>query len=292
VTGYVVEPDRHGHRTLVVTGRWSPAIERALHDEQIDGLVLNAARGFVSAGDLGFLDPGIGLRRLALLDRSVRDLRPVERLGHRLEELAVTAHPTATVDLGALPGLRALFGPWAPLATTVGALEHLNELGTSNLAGEDLGALARQRHLRWLTVKDSRRLRSLDGLHPAAPLASLTVRLAPKLNDVSALAVFASTLRELALDACRRLGALAPLAALERLQHLELGDCGDIVSLAPLASLDELRSVYAWGTTRILDDDLSPLTRLPALEELRMRARRSYRPSVQEIQAGLPPAAT
>ena len=64
---------------------------------------------------------------------------------------------------------------------------------------------------------------------------------------------------------------------------LAFGDCGDIPTLAPLRPLDELRVVLAWGDTRVLDADLSPLADLPNLEELRMRDRREYRPRVREL---------
>ena len=47
--------------------------------------------------------------------------------------------------------------------------------------------------------------------------------------------------------------------------------------------------VLAWGSTRILDADLSPLLSLPRLTELRMKSRREYKPSVKEVQSELVP---
>lgn len=44
---------------------------------------------------------------------------------------------------------------------------------------------------------------------------------------------------------------------------------------------------FAWGSTCIVDRDLSLLARLPRLAEIRMRDRRSYTPRVVDLKAAL-----
>jgi hypothetical protein len=83
---------------------------------------------------------------------------------------------------------------------------------------------------------------------------------------------------ELSLEECRSLGALDEIEPLGNLRVLNVGDCGPIESVAPLAGLKHLEYVSAWGTTQVLDGDLTPLIRLPALREVRMRDRREYQP--------------
>ena len=66
---YVVEetPERC---SLVVTGAWSAQAADILARHEVDGLVLDYARGF-SERTLEFLDVHWGLRRLKLLDRAI-----------------------------------------------------------------------------------------------------------------------------------------------------------------------------------------------------------------------------
>jgi hypothetical protein len=45
--------------------------------------------------------------------------------------------------------------------------------------------------------------------------------------------------------------------------------------------------IWVYGTTKVLDNDLTPLVGLPKLRELRMKSRRSYRPSVKEVQRNI-----
>ena len=75
------------------------------------------------------------------------------------------------------------------------------------------------------------------------------------------------------------------MTSLTDLKVLDISDCGDIASLHPLSPLKRLEEFYCYGTTKIVDNDLSPLSSLPALRELRIKPRRSYHPTEAEIRA-------
>jgi internalin A len=80
------------------------------------------------------------------------------------------------------------------------------------------------------------------------------------------------------------LTSLASVEPLRHLRFLSFSQSGDLDSLSPLSNLTELRELYAWGTTRVLDGDLSPLFELPALYDVRMRDRRNYRPRMSTLK--------
>jgi hypothetical protein len=94
-------------------------------------------------------------------------------------------------------------------------------------------------------------------------------------------------LRELEIQDAAAIDDIDDVEPLVNLRFLGASDCGDIASLAPVAQLQRLETIHAWGSTRILDDDLFPLTRLPRLKEVRMRDRRSYRPTVAQVVSAL-----
>jgi hypothetical protein len=73
-----------------------------------------------------------------------------------------------------------------------------------------------------------------------------------------------------------------------RAAWLNLSECGDLPSLVPLRGLTSIEVLLMFGTTKIVDGDLTPIADLRRLRELRMQSRRHYRPSVAEIQASLP----
>jgi hypothetical protein len=282
--GYVLEDSPEG-RTLVVTGPWSDDAARALARGEADGLVLNYARGFCE-GSLDLIDGGWPVRRLDVLDRSIVELDPIGRLAG-LEELSVQAAADAVLDLGILPGLRSVTGEWALIGRTLSAVAELERVVTWMFAGVDLHAFRDHVVLKTLTIKDAPYLESLSGLGNLPDLAALTIVGAPRLHEIDEVAELSASLRELKFEECERIDAIDDVGPLVGLRFLGISESGDIASLAPIGSLTQLEALYAWGSTRIVDGDLSPLARLPRLKEIRMRNRRGYRPPVGDLMAAL-----
>jgi hypothetical protein len=283
--GYVLEESADG-RSLVVTGAWSSMAADALLAGQADGLVLNYSRGFSESG-LDFLEGDLGLRRLAVLDRQIKDLGPIERLGDSLEELSVQAAPGATLDFGALTRLRSISGEWTLMRDTLAAVDALQSVTTWLFDESDLHAFRDHIDLQRLILKEAKQLESLSGVGALAELGDLRILLAGLLRDITDVADVAGSLRRFELQACPAIEDLDDVESLVNLHFLGFSDCGDIESLAPVAALQRLETLYAWGSTRVLDGDLSPLAHLPRLVDVRMRERREYRPHVSEIQTGL-----
>jgi hypothetical protein len=280
---YVFEDEPEG-RTLVVTGPWSDAAAQALVRGEADGLVVNYARGFAGS-DLDFLHEGLGVRRLNVLDRGIADLGPLARLADSLEELSVQPAQGAELDLAALPHLRAIVGEWALIRDTLSSVDSLQSVITWRFNEVDLHAFRDHVGLQRLTIKEAPYLESLAGVGDLPELAALGIGLARKLNEISDVVGLASSLQEFNLEACSAISAIDDIEPLANLRLLGFSDCGDIESLAPVAALDELEELYAWGSTRIVDGDLSPLAQLPRLREIRMRDRRAYKPRVADLVA-------
>ena len=281
--GYVIEESPEG-RTLVVTGAWSRAAERALARGDADGLVLNYARGF--SGSLDVLDDGWRLRRLSVLDRSILDLDAIGRLT-TLEDLSVQAAADATLDLEPLGSLRSVSGEWALIGSTLGTVGQLEHLSTWMFGEMDLHAFRDHVALKTMTIKDAPYLETLSGVGNLPDLVVLKIIGARRLHEIDDVGELSSSLRELKFETCPRIETIDVVESLVGLRFLGVSESGDIASLAPVEALTQLETLYAWGTTRILDGDLSPLTRLPRLKELRMRNRRSYKPPVGDIPASV-----
>jgi hypothetical protein len=132
-------------------------------------------------------------------------------------------------------------------------------------------------------MKDRPKLTSLAGLSHFPKLQRLGVYLASRLGDISELRG-RQDVRELELVSCKKLTKLDDLAQCIGLRRLNLADSGDIESLNPVAGLIELEELYLYGSTRILDYDLTPITGLQRLKTIAMMNRRGYMPSVEELR--------
>lgn len=124
---------------------------------------------------------------------------------------------------------------------------------------------------------------------PGSPISlsstSLRVVLARSLREIADISRLRS-LRRLELQRCRALSALEDIEALVGLRFLGFSDGGDLENLMPFALLQQLEVFHAWGSTRVLDCDLSLLASLPSRREIRMRDRHEYRPRVGELVDG------
>jgi hypothetical protein len=279
--GFVVE-ERPDGKALVATGPWTGEAIGVLEQPDVEALELNYARGF-SEPNLEFLEAW-PIRRLLVLDRTQADLSPIVHLAGTLEELSVQGGPGAVLDAGSFPRLTELSAYWDVVRETISEAEELRRLTVMGYGGVDLEPLANNNRLTQLILKEAPQLESLSGAEDLLELQKLAVGRAPFLHDLSALRRVKAPLRDLEFEDCMGIEGLEDIGVLEQLTWLGVSNCGPIKSLEPLQSPRDLKTLYAWGTTRISDNDLSPLTRLPKLKEVRMRERRDYRPQVSEIQ--------
>jgi internalin A len=282
--GYRIE-DTPGGTALIATGLWTSEAADVLRQGAVDALILGYTAGF-NEGNLEFLESW-PLRRLRILDRSLMDLGPLARVGSSVEELYVEAHPRATLDLAPFSRLRSVAGQWSLLRDTVDEVESLRSLSTWHFSEETMLAFSGHGDLEKLTLNQAPCLETLLGVGGLDSLSVLTVFPARELADLSDLADLAPSLRELKLEGCKEIDRLDVLADLVNLDYLDIADCARVESVAPLAGMQELTAFYAWGGTRIVDADLSPLLELPKLRDFRMRDRKEYRPSVTEIHANI-----
>lgn len=91
--------------------------------------------------------------------------------------------------------------------------------------------LDRLTNLHNLSIGDSRRLSSLDGVRSFKELRSLGLYALPRLSTLTPIESLAETLEDLDLEQCRRLSTLKPVGSLRKLRRLILADCGRVPSL-------------------------------------------------------------
>jgi internalin A len=275
----------NGPRGRVVTlwGPWSVETEAALADP--DAIRLNVMPWNGPPLDLEVL-AGVEIAEIGIGDRRITDLEPLAHVRGALERVTFVLGPDAIVDMSWFPFLRELTVDWQLIEGWGSRSETLESLNLPGFDGADLTPLGENPCVRALRL-DQSRLESVDGVDLFPAIDSFWIGGGPRVLSIAALQIAADTLTRVNLDTCTKLGRLDAVAGLERLEVLQFGDCRTIESLSPVAELTNLRVLHAWGSTRIGDLDLAPLTRLPLLRELRMQSRRGYTPAVAEVQSHL-----
>jgi hypothetical protein len=279
---YRLEETSRG-KYLVVTGSWNQETADRAHADDVHGLVLNYALGFQETS-IDFLRD-LNVESVEILARTIRDLTPLESLSETLVNLSVVTEPSESIHLEAFPHLQELAAEWSQIKASISAGSSLVSLYAGSYTESDLRPLSALSSLEDLQMKDNPRVKSLQGVEDLPWLVRLGIFGARSLLDLDALE--SPILRELELT-----GWSAPLnsRALERLRglkHLDLSEGRDLDSLTFIRGTPDLQSLYLYGTTNVVDADLSPLLSLSRLSDLRMRNRRAYRPSLETVRDAL-----
>ncbi len=283
---FTLEQTPHGV-DMIVQGEWSADAKKSLLKGHADGLVLNYARGF-RGRDLKFLD-GLPIARLKVLARTLADLSPIYALADGLVSLRVQSDPRAIIELERLPQIQTLSATWGQVQGSLRFAQRLEQLFLLSYSETDLSPLTAIPTLVSVVMKDYPRVKSLDGIEELPLLEVLGIHLAKALSDITALRRSSPDLKTLQLPSCRKVVDVAPVSACTSLRFFELSEGGNLLTVAPLSGLQGLERLYLYGSTSVIDGDLSAIARLPNLRDFRMVDRRWYAPSVKEIENTVAP---
>jgi len=245
-----------------------------LADAGIVELELNQGKGW-RGSDLSFLAQLPNLKSFEIFDFNIKNIAPIHGL-HELRRLGVTTYCSTPIHFSSFPELDRCALEWRPKAGSLFDCTTLTNLFVNRYKARHTDEFARLLNLESLAilnapVQDLTGLRSLKRLR-SLRLAGLT-RLS-SLNGVDAL----ENLEELDINTCRRITSIEEIGSLAKLRTLYLNNGGDIDSLKPLDMLRNLESVGFYGSTKIVDGDMSPLQRQVRLHlsHVSYRNRRHY----------------
>lgn len=256
----------------------SEEIERTWLEHGKPGIVVAEAVSTPS-----FLPRLAGLKQLAL-DGPIRGGNDdVVSECQSLEYLLLASGCKNAIDLRALRELRRLeiSGPRAGSEHLPDKLEAISYFGCP---WRTLDPLSTTRSLRSVNI-DGRRVADISALSACTDLRRMRLNYLQVENPF--LEAELHKLERLALEASRVVRSLEGISEnAQALKFLELSDIPRLNSLAPLAGNRSLSLLSLTGSTRVADDDLSPLLCIPRLKA-RVRPFRSYKPRVEEL--GLEP---
>ena len=223
-------------------------------------------------GALSFLPELEGLRLLAVSGNI--DDSAIERCA-TLERVVLMSTATTPLDWGGLQALARLDMQDRPGIETLERLGQLRSLYLWDCKERDFTILGRLHSLEELALKPSRRLESLRGAEGLARLRRLELNHCRQPIDLAGLGQMRA-LRQLELGGCRKQGRLDGIEQCSWLKELSLGDCSRIDSLERLGACRDLEALSLYGSTNVIDGDLSVLDRLPLLTRVDFSDRRHY----------------
>lgn len=263
-------------RTARIKGPWHSGMVDFLKTHEVGGLSFYYRDGF-RCDDYTFLKdlPFITLFHMPYPDAGV-DVAPIpvpDLTGlTRLVAQFKVGHP---VNIDQLPQLRSCTMQWQPKLHSVFDAKALQRLQITGLNWQKTDRLADLQSLRNLEVAHSG-IRSFAPISELRNLDRLSLSVCHRLESLDGIENL-QTLRCLHLAEVSKVTSLDRLASLKNLEVLTIADGREIESVAPLEGLTNLKALWIAGTkAKIIDGDLTPLTRLPNLAMLTLGNKRHY----------------
>lgn len=128
------------------------------------------------------------------------------------------------------------------------------------------------------------KIQRFDGLGRLLRLRYFNAALMYNLVSIAGLGECRDTLEVVILENCKRIEDLEEIGQLTRLRKLILSECSQLESLKFILRLPDLEFLSFWGTTKILDGDLSYCIEHPTLRYAGFDNKRHYSHKFEQVK--------
>lgn len=277
---FLVEEGHYGPR-LVLNSAWNPEVAAYMREQQISGLVINYARGWVGT-DISFLSDVPFLTEFVIVDWKIKDITPIHFLS-QARAVQVSTYCKTPLHFECFPELEDCGLTWREGSESLFDCKGLKRLFISDYTGRESTVFSGMAALQSLSISGGR-LTCVGGLRGLKDLRFLGLYHLKQLAELSGIEAL-DCLEELEITDCRAVNQIDPVAGLINLRKLVLSNDGAISSLKPLLHLRRLEWVTFPESTNIVEGDLTPLLTLPRLRKVAFKNRRHYTHRREEIAA-------
>jgi hypothetical protein len=255
-----------------ITGEWQDSFYDIFEKHNVKSLELNRAKGWVGK-DINFLKDVEYLESFSILDFQIQSILPVHFL-KRLKKIEVITYCKTALSFGAFPKLEHCAIKWRKGSESLFDCKQLKELFLDGYNQFDSDAFSALTNLEKLTIANSS-IRNLDGL---SKLTRLTYLRLGYLNNITSIEPINTLkrLQELEIQNCKKVASIKGVEYLSELKKILLIDMGSIDSLLPLRNIRDIQWILFYGTTNIIDGNISFLRELRKLSKISFQNRRHY----------------
>lgn len=264
--------DIDGKRYLVINADKILESREFMQQENITGLEINMSLGYPKLS-IDFLREFTFIDHLAIIHQPLRETNAINFL-HKLKCLDLDSYFYAPLDFNNFPLLEVCGIHWTPNAKNLFECKTLKILNTRSYKGHDVSEYSRLSNLEKLSIINSP-INNITKLQSLKKLRSLDLSLLSKLTSLKGIEKLIN-LEELKINSCTHIHDIEEIKYLINLTKLWLIDCKDVESLKPIESIQNLNNLLFYGTTNIVDGDLTPLTKLNKLTKIAFQNRKHY----------------
>jgi len=251
---------------------WQDSFLQILIDNEVQELILNNAKGW-QGDNVDFLQWLPDLKSIAIIDMRLKSIGAVHYL-HNLLQIQLITYANQPIDFTSFPELVVCDFEWIRGSDSIFSCTVLKSLCINRYNSKSSETFKVLKNLEKLTLLNSP-IENIEGLSALSNLKYLRLANLKKLKSLDGLENL-TQLEELKIHSCKGTSVITNIFKLVKLKRLHLLETGTIESIKGIENLFELWDFIFYGSTNILDGDISPVLKLKNLAKISYQNRKHY----------------
>lgn len=263
----------YGTRAIIKSA-WHEHFTALLFDNNVSELELNHAKGWYG-NNVDFLQHLPYLKSFIIVDFNIalESIKGVHFL-HKLQSLNITTYCKTPINFNFFPKLENCSFQWRGGSESLFECKSLNRLFLNNYNKSNSNVFSNLINLEQLTILNSP-IEDLFGVASLQRLKYLSIGNLKKLKSLHGIGEL-QQLEELVIDTCKEINNIAEIFKIKLLKKIMLLNLGNIESIKGIENLTQLETFLFYESTNIVDGDLSPLLKLNRLSKISFQNRKHY----------------
>lgn len=262
---------KYGLKAIIKTA-WKDSFLKSLLDKEIGELELNDGKGWKSE-NVDFLEFLPSLSSLIIIDLNLKSIDAIHHL-NELKELKIITYCKKPINFHCFPKLIDCSFEWINGSESLFEVSNIEKLFINNYKEKSSKVFSKLINLTELTILNSS-IEDLQGISILKNLKSLRLGNLKKVSSLQGIGEL-QQLEVLEVQRCKEVFTVFEIFDLSNLKCLLLLDLGEIASIKGIETLSNLEDFLFYGSTNVLDGDISPVFKLKNLVKISFQNRRHY----------------
>lgn len=256
----------------VIKGIWEDSYLKFLLENEVQELELNDGKGW-KGENLEFLKNLPNLKSITIIDLKIKSIEPIHYLKD-LVSLKIITYSKNPVNFKLFPKLEECGFEWIKGSDSLFEMSNLKKLFINRYNKNESENFSKLVNLESLAILNSQ-IENLSGIFSLRKLKELRLGNLKKINSLHELGNL-KDLEILEIQKCKEISDVSVIFNLINLKRLLINDLGNISSIKGIENLTKLNDFLFYESTNIIDGDLFPITKLPALKNISFQNRKHY----------------
>ncbi len=275
----IFEQCSFGMKAIIIS-EWNDSFLELINNNNVTELELNDGKGW-RGSNLDFLVLLPNLKSLIVIDLKIESLNSIHYL-NKLEKIDIITYAKTPINFKSFPNLLECNIEWIKGSESLFELTKIRRLFINNYKGKDSSVLSRMLELEELSLLNTS-FNEIKGILFLKELKKLKLASLKKINSLEGIGKL-KKIKELEVQNCKSIFDVSPIFELINIERLLLVDLNTISSIKGIEKLVLMRYFLFYGSTDVIDGDISSLFLMKQIRKISFQNRKHYSHKREEFE--------